>query len=69
MPPAPLRCAGALTADHDGRLLLRHRPPERSLSPKPWDIIDDHPGPGEGVVTALDDRPHAFAAALRSTRT
>ncbi|MDH6463452.1 8-oxo-dGTP pyrophosphatase MutT (NUDIX family) [Micromonospora sp. A200] len=38
MPTEPLRCAGALIVDDDGRLFTQRRSPERSLFPNAWDI-------------------------------
>ncbi|MEU4716098.1 NUDIX domain-containing protein [Micromonospora purpureochromogenes] len=53
MPTEPLRCAGALIVDDDGRLLLQRRSPERSFFPNAWDIGGGHLEPGETAVAAL----------------
>ncbi|MFC4018620.1 NUDIX domain-containing protein [Micromonospora sp. GCM10011542] len=53
MSPEPLRCAGALIVDHDGRIFFQRRSPHRRLSPKSWDSVGGHPEPGEEVEGAL----------------
>ncbi|MFC8618201.1 NUDIX domain-containing protein [Micromonospora purpureochromogenes] len=53
MPTEPLRCAGALIVDDDGRLFLQRRSPERSLFPNAWDIVGGHREPGGTAVAAL----------------
>ncbi|GAB3151656.1 hypothetical protein GCM10027290_41330 [Micromonospora sonneratiae] len=53
MPPEPLRCAGALIVDDDGRLFFQRRSPQRRLFPNVWDIVGGHLEPGEDFETAL----------------
>ncbi|MFG2056216.1 NUDIX hydrolase [Micromonospora sp. NPDC048930] len=53
MPTEPLRCAGALIVDDDGRLFIQRRSPERRLFPNCWDIVGGHLEPGETVDEAL----------------
>lgn len=53
MSTEPLRCAGALIVDDDGRLFIQRRSPERRLSPNRWDIAGGHLQPGETVDDAL----------------
>ncbi|MCW3816515.1 NUDIX domain-containing protein [Micromonospora sp. DR5-3] len=53
MPTEPLRCAGALIVDDDGRLFFQRRSPERRLFPNCWDIVGGHLEPGEEVADAL----------------
>ncbi|WP_231925246.1 NUDIX domain-containing protein [Micromonospora purpureochromogenes] len=53
MPTEPLRCAGALIVDDDGRLFTQRRSPERSRFPNAWDIGGDHLEPGVIAVAAL----------------
>lgn len=49
----PLRCAGALIVDHDGRIFFQRRSPHRRLFPNCWDIVGGHVEPGEDIDTAL----------------
>ncbi|MEH0842955.1 NUDIX domain-containing protein [Micromonospora sp. CPCC 205711] len=53
MPTEPLRCAGALIVDDDGRLFVQRRSPERRLFPNTWDIVGGHLEPGEDAEDAL----------------
>src|SRR4051812_5096736 len=49
----PLRCAGALIMNSDGRLFVQRRSPTRSLFPNAWDIVGGHLEAGETVIEAL----------------
>ncbi|MEW2474349.1 NUDIX domain-containing protein [Micromonospora gifhornensis] len=49
----PLRCAGALIVDPEGRLFFQRRSPDRRLFPNCWDIVGGHLEPGETVEEAL----------------
>jgi len=49
----PLRCAGALIIDDEGRIFVQRRSPERKLFPNTWDIVGGHVEPGESVDEAL----------------
>ncbi|PZF87229.1 NUDIX hydrolase [Micromonospora deserti] len=49
----PLRCAGALIVDDDGRIFFQRRSADRRLFPNCWDIVGGHLEPGEDVETAL----------------
>ncbi|WP_319459188.1 NUDIX hydrolase [Micromonospora sp. RTP1Z1] len=53
MPTEPLRCAGALIVDDDGRIFIQRRSPQRRLFPNVWDIVGGHLEPGEEVDDAL----------------
>ncbi|WP_213451152.1 NUDIX domain-containing protein [Rhizomonospora bruguierae] len=53
MPPEPLRCAGALIVDDDGRIFVQRRSPRRKLFPNCWDIVGGHLEPGESLAEAL----------------
>ncbi|SCL15497.1 NUDIX hydrolase [Micromonospora inyonensis] len=53
MSTEPLRCAGALIVDDQGRLFIQRRSPERRLFPNTWDIAGGHLEPGEEVEDAL----------------
>ncbi|MFD6692985.1 NUDIX domain-containing protein [Micromonospora aurantiaca] len=53
MPTEPLRCAGALIVDDDGRIFIQRRFPERRLFPNCWDIVGGHLEPGEEIDDAL----------------
>ncbi|MGR6322725.1 NUDIX domain-containing protein [Micromonospora soli] len=53
MPTDPLRCAGALIVDDDGRIFIQRRSPDRTLFPNCWDIVGGHLEPGESVEEAL----------------
>lgn len=53
MSTEPLRCAGALIVDDDGRLFIQRRSPERRLFPNAWDIAGGHLEPGEDIQDAL----------------
>ncbi|MEV1016607.1 MULTISPECIES: NUDIX domain-containing protein [unclassified Micromonospora] len=39
MSTQPLRCAGALIVDRDGRIFFQRRSPHRRLFPDWWDIV------------------------------
>ncbi|MEJ3742443.1 NUDIX domain-containing protein [Actinomycetes bacterium KLBMP 9797] len=49
----PLRCAGALIIDDDGRIFVQRRSPHRRLFPDTWDIVGGHLEPGETMQEAL----------------
>jgi 8-oxo-dGTP pyrophosphatase MutT (NUDIX family) len=49
----PLRCAGALVVDDEGRIFFQRRSPHRKLFPNTWDIVGGHLEPGETVEEAL----------------
>jgi 8-oxo-dGTP diphosphatase len=49
----PLRCAGALIVDDDGRIFIQRRSPDRRLFPNTWDIVGGHLEPGENLEDAL----------------
>ena len=49
----PLRCAGALVVDDEGRIFFQRRSPHRKLFPNSWDIVGGHLDPGETVEDAL----------------
>jgi 8-oxo-dGTP diphosphatase len=49
----PLRCAGALIVDDDGRIFFQRRSPQRKLFPDTWDIVGGHLEPGEEIDDAL----------------
>jgi 8-oxo-dGTP diphosphatase len=51
--PDPLRVAGALVVDDDGRIFFQRRSPSRKLFPNSWDIVGGHLEPGETVSEAL----------------
>lgn len=53
VPTEPLRCAGALIVDDDGRIFIQRRSPERRLFPNCWDIVGGHLEPGEEIDDAL----------------
>ncbi|WP_231929729.1 NUDIX hydrolase [Micromonospora inositola] len=53
MPTEPLRCAGALIVDDDGRIFIQRRSPDRVIFPNCWDIVGGHVEPGESVEEAL----------------
>ncbi|MEV7330092.1 NUDIX domain-containing protein [Micromonospora sp. NPDC093244] len=53
MSTEPLRCAGALIVDHDGRIFFQRRSPHRRLFPNCWDIVGGHLEPGEEIDDAL----------------
>lgn len=53
MSTEPLRCAGALIVDDDGRLFFQRRSPDRRLFPNAWDVVGGHVEPGETVEEAL----------------
>lgn len=54
----PLRCAGALIVDDDGRIFVQRRSPDRRLFPNSWDIVGGHVQPGESLETALAREIH-----------
>jgi len=49
----PLRCAGALILDDDGRIFVQRRSPDRKLFPNCWDIVGGHVEPGESIDDTL----------------
>jgi 8-oxo-dGTP diphosphatase len=49
----PLRCAGALIVDDDGRIFIQRRSPDRRLFPNTWDIVGGHVESGETLEEAL----------------
>lgn len=49
----PLRCAGALIVDDDGRIFVQRRSPDRRLFPNTWDIVGGHLDGDETVQEAL----------------
>ncbi len=53
VPTEPLRCAGALIVDDDGRIFIQRRSPDRRLFPNCWDIVGGHLEPGEEIDDAL----------------
>ncbi len=53
VPSEPMRVAGALVVDDDGRLFFQRRSPHRRLFPNCWDIVGGHVEPGETVEEAL----------------
>ena len=53
MPTDPLRCAGALIVDDDGRIFFQRRSPQRKLFSDTWDIVGGHLEPGEEIEDAL----------------
>ncbi|MEV4197410.1 NUDIX domain-containing protein [Micromonospora globbae] len=53
MSTEPLRCAGALIVDDEGRLFFQRRSPDRRLFPNCWDVVGGHLEPGEDVEAAL----------------
>ncbi|GAA4678913.1 NUDIX domain-containing protein [Phytohabitans rumicis] len=53
VPTEPLRCAGALIVDDDGRIFIQRRSPDRRLFPNIWDIVGGHLEPEESVEEAL----------------
>lgn len=53
VPPEPLRCAGALIVDDDGRIFVQRRSAARKLFPNCWDIVGGHLEPGETLEEAL----------------
>ncbi|HEY0699192.1 MAG TPA: NUDIX domain-containing protein [Micromonospora sp.] len=53
MPTEPLRCAGALIVDDDGRVFIQRRSPHRRLFPDTWDIVGGHLEPGEDFEAAM----------------
>ncbi|AVT30888.1 MULTISPECIES: NUDIX hydrolase [unclassified Plantactinospora] len=53
MSTEPLRCAGALIVDDEGRIFFQRRSPNRKLFPNTWDIVGGHLETGETVEEAL----------------
>lgn len=53
MSTEPLRCAGALVVDDEGRIFFQRRSPHRKLFPNTWDVVGGHLEPGETVEEAL----------------
>jgi 8-oxo-dGTP diphosphatase len=49
----PLRCAGALVVDDDGRIFFQRRSAQRRLFPNCWDIVGGHVENGETIEEAL----------------
>jgi 8-oxo-dGTP pyrophosphatase MutT (NUDIX family) len=49
----PLRCAGALILDDDGRVFVQRRSPHRRLFPNCWDVVGGHLEPGETAEEAM----------------
>jgi 8-oxo-dGTP diphosphatase len=54
----PLRCAGAVIVDNDGRIFVQRRSPGRRLYPNTWDIVGGHVEPGETDEEALRREIH-----------
>jgi 8-oxo-dGTP diphosphatase len=50
---APLRVAGALVVDDDGRIFFQKRSATRKLFPNTWDVVGGHVEPGETLADAL----------------
>ena len=50
----PLRVAGALIVDDDGRIFVQRRSASRKLFPNTWDIVGGHVEEGETLAEALD---------------
>lgn len=46
-------CVGALIFNHQGRLLVQKRSPDRKLFPNCWDTIGGHVESGETLIAAL----------------
>jgi 8-oxo-dGTP diphosphatase len=53
VPPEPLRCAGALIVDDDGRIFFQRRSAHRRLFPNTWDVVGGHFEPGEDAEDTL----------------
>lgn len=53
VPSEPMRVAGALVVDDDGRLFFQRRSAHRRLFPNCWDIVGGHVEPGETVEETL----------------
>ena len=49
----PLRVAGALVVDDEGRIFCQMRSPQRKLFPNTWDIVGGHLEPGESPAEAM----------------
>jgi len=49
----PLRCAGALILDDDGRVFVQRRSANRRLFPNCWDVVGGHLEPGETAEEAM----------------
>jgi mutator protein MutT len=49
----PLRVAGAVIVDDDGRIFVQRRSASRKLFPNTWDIVGGHLEDGETVAEAL----------------
>jgi len=54
----PLRCAGALIVDDDGRIFIQRRSADRSLFPDTWDIVGGHVEADETLMEALHREVH-----------
>jgi 8-oxo-dGTP pyrophosphatase MutT (NUDIX family) len=50
----PLRCAGALIVDDEGRIFFQRRSPTRKLFPDTWDVVGGHLEGDETVAEALN---------------
>ena len=53
MSDEPLRCAGALILDDDGRVFVQRRSANRRLFPNCWDVVGGHLEPGETAEEAM----------------
>ena len=53
MTTEPLRVAGALIVDDDGRIFVQRRSATRKLFPDTWDIVGGHVEEGETIAEAL----------------
>ncbi|MEH1012754.1 NUDIX domain-containing protein [Micromonospora sp. CPCC 206060] len=53
MSTEPLRCAGALIVDDEGRIFFQRRSPDRRLFPNTWDVVGGHARPGEAIEETL----------------
>jgi 8-oxo-dGTP pyrophosphatase MutT (NUDIX family) len=49
----PLRCAGALIVDDEGRIFIQRRSADLPLFPDSWDIVGGRVRPGESVDEAV----------------
>jgi len=53
VPDRPLRCAGALIVDGEGRIFVQRRSADLSLFPGAWDLVGGHLEPGESALDAV----------------